>query len=128
MKEIWERLQNIGQTPICNGIPERAPSIFGYTFLFCYRCTFTGIGAIMGLILIFGLKLYKKLNRVKVYKQILIVFILLLPMIIDGSLQYFIGIESDNIRRSVTGFIAGIGIICGANLLIERITIIIQGD
>ncbi|NPV93465.1 MAG: DUF2085 domain-containing protein [Firmicutes bacterium] len=36
--------------------------------------------------------------------------LLALPCAIDGGLQYFGSIESNNWRRGVTGFLAGIGL------------------
>ena len=50
-------------------------------------------------------------KKIKLDKRILIVsFIILIPMIIDGSLQTFFNIESTNVRRSVTGSLFGLGL------------------
>lgn len=97
---LLERLFMLGQVPLCNGIPERAPHILGICFPLCYRCTFIFLAFFITLFII-----YKK-------EQINIkyVWILLLPMIIDGSLQTFLMIESTNIRRSLTGMLFGIAV------------------
>lgn len=39
-----------------------------------------------------------------------VIIILLIPMIVDGCLQTFFGIESTNIRRIITGGMFGIGL------------------
>ena len=100
MDVIWKRLLLIGIVPLCNGIASRAPHLFGYCFILCYRCTF---------ILLFGIGTLLYLNK-KIIFSIKYVWILLIPMIIDGSLQTFMDISSTNFRRSLTGTLFGIGI------------------
>lgn len=95
-----ERISQIGQIPLCNGIASRAPHLFGYCFILCYRCTF---------ILLFFIGTLCFLQKKKV-KSIKYVWILLLPMIIDGSLQTFFGFMSTNFRRSFTGALFGLAL------------------
>ena len=92
-----ERILLLGKIPLCNGIVDRAPQILGICFPLCYRCTFVIISFFITLFLI-----YKKEISIKY------IWLLLLPLIIDGSLQTFFMIESNNIRRSMTGMLFGI--------------------
>lgn len=103
-----KRLSLLGKVPLCNGIPSRAPQIFGYCFPLCYRC----IGIIVTFLAVFYWS-YRK------HKQSSWVYIVLLaiPMIIDGGIQTFLGIESHNIRRLITGSLFG----CGLGLCITRL-------
>lgn len=48
-------------------------------------------------------------SKLKVKYQFIILTILILFTFIDGVLQYFLGIESNNFRRIFTGFLAGVG-------------------
>ena len=85
------------QFPLCNKKPERAPHIYGHTFILCWRCTGLIIGACFGIIarLILG-------NFSQIY------YLLLLPVAIDGGLQYIFRIMSNNPRRFITGFVGGL--------------------
>lgn len=98
---LIERFSQIGQIPLCNGIAERAPHIMGYCFPLCYRCTFIVIFFIITLWF-----LYRKGIELPIW---LLVFCLF-PMIIDGGLQTFLGIMSDNLRRAMTGSLFGFGL------------------
>ena len=83
--------------PICNRIPTRAPHIFGHTFPLCWRCTGVVVGSIIGLIM----RMY--INPIGYSINILV-----LPLAIDGVLQYKFGIESTNPRRFITGIVCGL--------------------
>lgn len=98
---IWKRLSLIGIVPLCNGIPERAMHIGNFCFPLCYRCMFIVI--MFFVVLCITHWYHKKLNLV-------FAFCILVPMIVDGCLQTFIGIESTNVRRSITGALFGIGL------------------
>lgn len=86
--------------PLCNRRPERAPKIFGYTFILCWRCTMLALGSFISY-------LFHKYFYFHV--KFILIPLLMLPMILDGSLQYFFKKESTNIRRAITGFAFGIG-------------------
>lgn len=61
-------------------------------------------GVIIALIII-------KLEEILILKKSIILGIgLMIPMIIDGSLQYLNRISSNNLRRAVTGFLFGVGV------------------
>ena len=98
---ICERINHIGKIPLCNGIAKRAPHIFGYCFPLCYRCTFFILVMIMTLMIY-----YYRRKRI----SLSIAIWLLIPMVIDGCLQTFWGIESTNLRRALTGGLFGLGI------------------
>ncbi len=51
-----------------------------------------------------------KIQNTKFIYLLLIIIILLLPMIIDGVRQYVFDIESNNIKRFITGMMFGFGI------------------
>lgn len=76
----------------CHQIPERSFFIKGYQFPVCARCTGIVIGHFfvltMAPIHIFS----KKIS------------ILMIPLIIDGTTQYFTRYESNNVKRVLTGF------------------------
>jgi len=104
---IITRFKNIGKAPLCNLKANTAPCICGKSFLLCWRCT----GVIMGVMIskiIFNLLLNitMKLSA----NSFLLFMLFILPMILDGTAQYFMGYRSTNVRRFITGLLAGIGI------------------
>lgn len=109
MKWLIERILLFGKVPLCNGIASRAPHILGFCFPLCYRCTFILLSFCLTFLMIYK---KEKIN-------IKYVYILFIPMIIDGCLQTFAGIESNNLRRSITGFLFGFALA----VIIKRIFI-----
>lgn len=98
---LWTTLMKIGEYSGCHQMYERSFVYKGYQFPVCARCTGIFIGQIIGLIMIIlGL-------RVKSSVSVL----LIMPMALDGIIQLVKIKESNNIRRVITGFIAGIGYI-----------------
>jgi uncharacterized membrane protein len=83
--------------PICNKCPDRAPNINGHSFILCWRCTGLILGAIIGSII-----------KHFIEPLSIFIYVLYLPLAIDGILQYFFRIMSNNHRRFITGFIAGL--------------------
>lgn len=88
--------------PLCNKKPERAPNVNGHTFPLCWRCTGLVLGALAGYI---SLLFIPPIG--------LCSYTLLLPIGIDGGLQYLGGVLSTNTRRFVTGFIGGLSVLGG---------------
>lgn len=86
-------------------MPERSFSFNNYQFPVCARCTGIMIGEIIAvLVFIFNLRL-----------NILICIGIMIPMCIDGTVQYYTKYVSTNIRRLNTGALFGFGflqIIC----------------
>lgn len=97
--KMWILLMDIGAKYGCHQNPKRSFFLKGYQFPVCARCT--GILLIKPLAWLFNFK--KKVSWI-------VGFALLVPMIIDGSIQYIFHIESTNKRRLVTGLLAGFGI------------------
>lgn len=101
--------------PICNRRPDRAPKVFNKTFVLCWRCTMFAVGIIIAALIL-------ELNGFK-YNKLLIMtgLIFQIPVVIDGSLQYFMNVESVNKRRGLTGFVSGLG----AGMIIYTMKILI---
>jgi len=98
--EISLRKENFGKKPLCNLLEERAPKFGDFVFVLCWRCTGALVGGIFGHILLF----FFMINI-----PLLFSVISLIPIAIDGGAQYIYKIESTNVRRFTTGFIAGLG-------------------
>lgn len=98
----------IGTYSGCHQMYERSFTYRGYQFPICARCTGIFIGQIIGLILGFRLDLLWSI-------------LLIIPMGIDGTVQLIKIKQSNNLRRVITGFIAGIAYI---NLLFNIFKII----
>jgi uncharacterized membrane protein len=92
------------KSPICHHLPHRTFNIWGYYFPVCSRCT----GLYMGAILFYIYSIFFSINY-SVF-ILLLAFIGLIPMFIDGLTQYLDYRESNNALRFITGFAAGIGI------------------
>ena len=89
----------LGIAFMCHQIPERSFVINGKQFPLCARCTGILFGYFCGIVI-------AVITRCGNYP-----FFFLIPMIIDGGIQQILKIESNNIRRLVTGILGGIGII-----------------
>lgn len=95
----------------CHQMHERSFSYRGYQFPVCARCTGIFVGQIIGLIcIILGFRI-----------NLLWSLVLIIPMAIDGLVQLMKIMQSNNIRRFITGSISGIGY---TNLLFNIIVII----
>jgi uncharacterized membrane protein len=109
--DLWEvlseRLTRFGEIPLCNGIAERAPQMWGFVFPLCWRCLGILGGYFSGLVVLF-LKKYPFENRRT--KMLLGTLLLILPTTMDGIVQYAFGMESTNFRRAWTGLLAGMGL------------------
>lgn len=97
---LWTNFMKLGSYT-CHQIYERSFSYNGYQFPVCARCTGIFIGQIIGVIcIVLGLRI-----------NFLWATALIIPMVIDGLIQLMKIIESNNIRRFITGFASGIGYI-----------------
>jgi len=94
------RSLNIGKLPVCNLRADRAPHICGLCFPFCWRCTS----------IIAGFLLSNNTLVLWIEMNFFIALFLCIPTVIDGTLQYYLKIESTNFRRIWTGLLAGIGL------------------
>ena len=82
---------------MCHKLPERSFFYKGKKFPICARCTGILVGYILAITGAFFIKM-----------PLLICFILLIPIGVDGVGQYLNKWTSNNIRRLITGILAGI--------------------
>lgn len=97
--KIWVRLMELGARYGCHQKPERSFFINGFQFPICARCT--------GILLIKPLAWYVNTKK---KLSLSIGVLLLIPMLIDGGIQYLYDIKSTNRRRLLTGLLGGFGI------------------
>lgn len=97
--KIWVKLMDIGATVGCHQMPERSLFIKGYQLPVCARCTGVMLGQILSIVLY--------ISHIKI--NITFSIISLSTMVIDGGLQYFNYLKSNNLRRVVTGILGGFG-------------------
>ena len=96
----WLKIMRFGQRLGCHQRPERSFFYKGYQFPVCARCTGVIVGELVALIFLgFGIRL-----------PILISALFVVPLAIDGGLQYIKVLYSTNLRRVITGLIAGFGL------------------
>lgn len=110
MNAFAYRMKNIGKVPICNCRRDRAPIIHGYSFLLCWRCTSILISLLGMRILFEDSAAMVTYVESKAFAVGLLSILLVAPTLIDGLMQYGMKIESNNLRRIITGFIAGFGL------------------
>jgi uncharacterized membrane protein len=93
----WKKWMAIGKKMGCHQMSCRSFFYKGYQFPLCSRCTGIVIGELIiaPIVLLFG------------YNNIWLNIILFSLMAIDGLLQYYHILESNNIRRFITGLGAG---------------------
>lgn len=96
----WIGLMECGHRIGCHQMPERSFFYKGYQFPVCARCTGVIIGEIITIILL--------LFRIKVHVTTAI--LLLFIMGIDWFVQFINLLQSNNIRRLITGISGGIGL------------------
>lgn len=92
---IWLR-----QSHFCHSIPERCFVYNNRCLPICARCMGILIGGVVSSLIF---------NIFNIHLGYQISFILAIPMIIDGGLQYLNYTPSKNNRRFVTGFLFGVG-------------------
>ncbi len=92
--------------PICHRKPNRTICFFGLQKYFCSRCVGIILGMITGILLIFS----------GYYLTLETVFILSLPISIDGVTQYMGLRKSNNILRISSGFLFGLNILIWGRL------------
>ena len=98
--KIWIILMRIGSLG-CHQMYERSFTFRGYQFPVCARCTGIFVGYLIGIFL--------AIMKIKMNLKICVLLILI--MALDGFLQLFKVKASTNIRRLITGILAGIGYI-----------------
>ena len=97
---LWIKMMEFGHILGCHQKPERSFCIKGYQFPVCARCTGVILGQITEIILlIIGIKI-----------NIPIALTLLAIMGVDWFIQFIKLLESNNIRRMITGFTGGLAL------------------
>lgn len=86
---------------MCHQKAERSFFFRGRQFPLCARCTGILIGYFVGI----------AVAVITSCENHLWYLLLIIPCIIDGGIQHIFKIESNNIRRLITGVLAGIGVI-----------------
>lgn len=97
---FYEVITILGELTGCHRMPERSFFIKGKQFPVCARCTGAFFGYLTGGVLYF-------IFPVNIILNISFCFI----MFTDWYLQYKKILESNNIRRVITGFLCGFGLI-----------------
>lgn len=98
--DLYGRLMKIGCSTGCHQDPKRSFQVNGYQFPLCARCTGIPIGYLIGLLIIFWIRI-----------PVLISIGMILVMFYDWYIQYWGIRESTNFRRCITGILYGIGVI-----------------
>lgn len=100
--KIWAFFMRIGSRCGCHQMESRSFEIKGWQFPVCSRCTGVLLGQIIGVVIyISGL-------RIPIYLDCIFLFL----MFMDWFLQYRKIRESTNLRRLITGTLAGIAQVC----------------
>ncbi|MFC1645715.1 DUF2085 domain-containing protein [Candidatus Omnitrophota bacterium] len=104
MIELVKRyLSYIGRAPFCNKNKNRAPKVFDYCFVLCWRCAGLIMGGIIG-------SLFYNTNILSYKNNILFISILSMPFIVDVLMQSMFEKESTNAKRALTGLLFGIAL------------------
>lgn len=112
MRNIYFAFMRIGHLTGCHQLPERSFHIKGYQFPLCARCTGIVIGELAAIPLWFIFPV-----------GFIPACILGIPLVIDGGLQYLYILTSTNLRRVITGFLAGWGLMT----VYIRIALLVSG-
>lgn len=97
---IWIKCMEFGSRLGCHQMEERSFSFKGYQFPVCARCTGVILGEVIAVILM--------LFKVKINTYLCIAMLLIMGL--DWFIQFLKIKESNNIRRLITGTIAGVGL------------------
>jgi len=105
----------------CHQLPERSFFVFGHKMALCARCSslylsFLGVGLLYGLWRSIPLSRRYRLSPL----SLKLLFLLTLPMALDGAIQLLGLWESTNILRAITGALAGGGFGLFAYPLLDR--------
>ena len=95
--------KNLGKKPLCNNRVKSCFYIGNFCFPLCTRCTSIFLS-------LFITRYIYKTFYFDSHVSIIIILLLLIPCILDGIAQYQFRVESNNIRRVITGFAYGAGL------------------
>lgn len=97
---LGKLIDEVGKLSGCHRIPERSFFFRGHQFPVCARCTGVCIGQI--------LSIFTNM-RYRIPVQLSMGFLAIMGM--DWGIQEYVGIESNNMRRLITGIAGGFGLI-----------------
>lgn len=97
---LWIKLMNYGNKLGCHQMAERSFFFKGYQFPVCARCTGVILGEVISIVLII----------LKIKVDIRFAIAILLIMGFDWLIQYINILQSNNVRRLITGTLGGIGL------------------
>lgn len=103
---LIELIARIGEVPLCNGQADTTFQIFGFRFFLCYRCTFVMLGLLLTVAVLSRFDWQKHLSRTN---GLMLGFLLMSLLVIDGCGHYFFGQETTNLIRILSGMFAGMG-------------------
>ena len=92
----WQKCMRFGKLCGCHQIKERSFFYKQFQFPLCARCTGVFIGEFLIAPLIFFFVGFSWLTA-----------FLFLPLVVDGGIQYFTSYNSNNLKRLVSGIMAG---------------------
>jgi uncharacterized membrane protein len=118
MTSPWNSIYGCGDI-LCHQKVDRSFSINGNEMPFCARCTAIWLGIAIGL----GFIVFYKINLDE--KFIILMFICLFPIGIDGFGQLFGLWESNNIIRLITGLLVGIISGIASGIIVDEVNEII---
>ena len=98
-------VNNLGAS-VCHQIPERSFKMGGLILPICSRCSGIYIGFFICAIFMFLIFRKRESDLPPLYILIILI-IFILSTVADGLLSYFSVIETNNIARSITGFLSG---------------------
>lgn len=104
IKLIKEYLCCIGKVPLCNKNKNKAPQIFGHSFILCWRCLGLIVGGLMG-------SLLYNMNVLNYDNNAFFISILSIPFFSDILVQSVFKNKSTNTRRVLTGLLFGIALV-----------------
>ena len=96
--KTWAYFMRLGNRMGCHQREDRSFHMKGWQFPICSRCTGILVGQLIGLFL----------YLCGVYVSYLLAFCFLFVMFVDWWIQYKGILESTNVRRLVTGILAGV--------------------
>lgn len=85
----------------CHHMPERSIKFLGIEKYLCARCFGVLIGGFIGLIFL----------TIHIHMPLIIAIILLIPLLLDGTIQALTDYTSCNKKRFITGFFSGVAIV-----------------
>ncbi|KAB1067545.1 DUF2085 domain-containing protein [Tamlana haliotis] len=92
---------------LCHQLPERSFFFKGKQFPICARCTGIQVGYFVLPFFIFGL----------IEIPLIWSLLMVIPAYLDGAIQAYFDVESNNKRRFITGLITGVGSMSMASLI-----------